>query len=188
MSVDVDLPTVYSNTSITIHEWLSKPAIQNASNLSQGQQWKGHNESDQCNRALHVVAQKFFESKKHKKAVFIPYWASINQEYFTADKLPIDYFYRILIEKSSQGGAEVYNSKWSPGHQKDSLNIWDSKNECFKIVLYGFLENLQSNESFPSGKMDATRNEISIPFTTITLHTAPFIYWLGIPKDMSHLV
>jgi len=163
--------------------------ITSAGGKSQGsQQFKPHSDAASYNEVLTNIAKNFFSNKGHTKAYFIPYWATINQENFTADKLPIDYFYRVLIEKITIDKAEKYNSKWSPDRASDALDIWDSDNNCFKVVLYGFLENLQGNGTFDSGYNDVEGEPINLPYTTISLHKAPFIWWLGIPKSIQELV
>ena len=188
--MNVDPPEVYAGSLPDVSPWLDTKEIKASSSRSQGQKFKGE-EKDlvaQCNDGLHQVAKNFFKKiNNHDRAVFIAYGATVNEEYFNnPQELPIDYFYRLLIEKEGKEGNKEETSYWSPGN-----GVLDLINDNgFKTVFYGFLENIGDKNGngeppITLGLKDKANNDLTIKYHTITLHEWPFVYWLEIPQDPS---
>jgi len=182
---EVGKPLVYFNQApkALSTDWLTGvQEIKSAGQGTQNGQWKGSEYHIQLNTKLHEIAKRFFSEKLHESAVFIPYWVTVNQTFFTNPKtLPIDYFYRLLVTDD-----KCYSSQWSLDPSK-SLDIWNQEQNVFKTVFYGFMEKLISDTYFGSGLQSQSGGEIKLPYDEIKLHNAPFIYWLGIPDDIVQL-
>lgn len=188
----VDKPKVYFTAESNLKEfgWLfDVDKINKAGRATQSEQWKGDENPDVPNNGLYNVAKAFFSKKnQHSSAIFVPYGAVINQEHFgDASKLPIDYFYRLLVKAGT-------DSHWSPLKTNHALDIWDDANKYFKTVFYSFMGGCCGEANCRKGtvtpqelKLDDVKDKSNQPLTiqyhTITLHEAPFIYWLRMPED-----
>lgn len=190
---EVEKPLVFASCAPKLEKdgLKNQKKIEEAGKESQNeQQWKALNNQHECgtyNMGLYACAKAFFSRKKHSKAYFVPYFATVNHEKFTdPDRLPIDYFYRLLITQSQavKNVNKIYSSRWSPDKTNGLLDIWDSKNICFHIVLYGFLEVLlDTDESEILEIKDLSQKQLTLRYNTIKLHNSAFIYWLEIPKN-----